>query len=168
VSGEDDADGLPSDLRCDTAADRVLRHQPDRPPGPAFGCGAAHHRDNCRTLRTIEGRFGLATRLVGNGSLQTAGEVALPDAGRLSRKRAHGFRSRAYRQSLIEELKHADSTPRASGQRLAFALHRRELGAVLLAQFQASETLRGFHSLLRSEVDPGIKPNVITKRRSKD
>lgn len=35
-------------------------------------------------------------------------------------------------------------------------------------QLEASETLLGFHFLLRSEVDPGIKHNVISKPRSDD
>ncbi len=158
MGGKDDANGFSSNLGCDAPADRVLRHQPHRPPRTPLRRGPTHHRNYRRTLRTVEGRLGLAARLVGQTGLQTARDIALADARYFSRKCAHSFRSRAHRQSLIKELEHPDPTPCAGRQRLALALHRRELGAVLLPQFQASETLRSFHPLLRSEVDPGIKP----------
>lgn len=167
MGGKDDANGLPPNLRCDAAADRVLRYQPNRPPGSAFRRGSAHHRNDSRTLRTVEGRLGLPAWLVGQRGPQTTGNVALPDTRHFPRERPHGLCRRSHRRLLVEEFEHPNAAPR-TGRQLALALHRNELGAVLLGQLQAREALWGIHPLLRSEVDPGIKPNVITKRRSKD
>lgn len=168
MGGEDNTDGLAPYLGCDSSSDGVLGHQSDSPPCASFRRRPADHRDDRRTLHTVEARFGFAAWLVRQGGVQVACDVPLPNTGHLPRERPSSLGRRAHGAPLIKELEHPDTTPRTGGQRFALALHRREFGAVSLGQFQAGETLRSFHPLLRSEEDPGIKRNVITKRRSED
>jgi hypothetical protein len=167
VGGEDNADGFTSDLGCDSSSNGLLGHQSDGPPCASLRRRPTDHRDDRRTLHTVKARLGFAAWLVREGGAQVSCAVPLPDTRHFPRKRPSSLGGRAHGHPLIKEFEHSDATPRTGGQRLA-PPHRREFGAVLLGQCQAGETLRSFHPLLRSEVDPGIKRNVITKGRSKD
>jgi hypothetical protein len=156
VGCKDDSNGLSSNVGRDSALHGLLGHQSDRPSCSAVRRGPAHHGDDRRLLRAIEPPLWFPARLVRQCGLKSSRDVALPDARRLPWKRPRCLRARTHRNSPVEQLEDPNTSPRP-GRQLALALHGRELRAVLWFQRQAGETFRGFHSLLRSEVDPHIK-----------
>jgi hypothetical protein len=142
---ECDSRCLPSYPGSDATLDGLLRHQPDRPPRPALRRWPAYHRDDRRLLRAVEQWRWLGARIVAQRVIETALEIALADARRLSPVTADRRRHRSDGEPFVEKQQRADAPPVAGAHLRAARLHQAQLRAIQIGQLHTDESRTGVH-----------------------
>ena len=164
--GEQEPDGLSSDLVGDSSMDRFLGDEQRGPARATRRCRSTHHGDDRRLLRAVEEPLATRPRIVGERHPETAFDVALADARRLTHVATYCLGRLGRRPSLVEQQQHTHAPPRPRSHQPR-RLHATQLGAILLGQLQPGEAIRLLHPICRSNSGRLRKFVAIRSARAK-